>query len=159
MAVIWDMHVFINPLIECEISFKPNFYMDWNIEFLFCYLAAWHEVEQNKCKPDPQLSYNNKIRMNEINEILMKLISRTFVVSVVANQDVAVQNWWRFFSQPASNVHGTCKLSGSHHRTISISPMSWLSKNLSVALLQYYAFLKLDTFYVEFMFFFLFFLL
>ncbi len=28
-------------------------------------------------------------------------------MSVVANQDVAVQNWWHFFSQPASNVHGT----------------------------------------------------
>ncbi len=36
--------------------------MDWNFEFLFCYLAAWHEEEQNKCKHEPQLSYNNKIR-------------------------------------------------------------------------------------------------
>ncbi len=34
----------------------------WNFEFLFCYLAAWHKVEQNKCKHDRQLSYNNKIR-------------------------------------------------------------------------------------------------
>ncbi len=58
MAVIWDMHVFINQLIECEISFKRNFYMDWNFEFLICYLAAWYKVEQNKCKHDPQLSYN-----------------------------------------------------------------------------------------------------
>ncbi len=43
--------------------------MDWNFEFLFCYLAAWHEVEQNKCKYGPQLSYNNKIRdlFNEMN--------------------------------------------------------------------------------------------
>ncbi len=43
--------------------------MDWNFEFLFLYLAAWHEVEQNKCKHDPQLSYNNKIRdsFNEMN--------------------------------------------------------------------------------------------
>ncbi len=69
VAVMWDMHVFITQLIECEISFKRNFYMDWNFEFLFCYLAAWHEVEQNKCKHDPQLSYNNKIRdlFNEMN--------------------------------------------------------------------------------------------
>ncbi len=115
VAVIWDMHVLINQLIECEISFKNNFYMDWNFEFLFCYLAAWHEVEQNKCKHDPQLSYNNKIR-DLLNEMNFK--------DVVANQDVAVQNWWHFFSQPASNVHGTCKLSVSHHRTISSSPMS-----------------------------------
>ncbi len=86
----------------------------------------------------------------------MKWISRTFVVSVVANQDVAVQIWWHFFSQPASNVHGTCKLSVSHHRTISSSPMNWLSKNLSVALLEYYAFLKLDAFYEEFIFFLIF---
>ncbi len=43
--------------------------MDWNFEFLFCYLAAGHEVEPNKCKHDPQLSYNNKIRdlFNEMN--------------------------------------------------------------------------------------------
>ncbi len=68
-------------------------------------------------------------------------------MSVVANQDVAVQNWWHFFSQSASNVHGTCKLSVSHHQTINSSPMSLLSKNLSVSLLQYYAFLKLDTFH------------
>ncbi len=45
--VIWDMHVFINQLIECEISFKRNFYTNWNFEFLFCYLAAWHKEEQN----------------------------------------------------------------------------------------------------------------
>ncbi len=37
--------------------------MDWNFEFLFCYLAALHEVEQNKCKHDQQLSYNNNIRL------------------------------------------------------------------------------------------------
>ncbi len=63
------MHVFINQLIECEIYFKRYFYMDWNFEFLFCYLAPWHEVEQNKCKHDLQLSYNNKIRdlFNEVN--------------------------------------------------------------------------------------------
>ncbi len=69
VAVIWDMHVFINQLIECEISFKRTFYMNWNFEFLFCNLAAWHEVEQNKCKHDPQLSHNNKIRdsFNEVN--------------------------------------------------------------------------------------------
>ncbi len=30
VAVIWDMHVFINQLIECEISFKRNFHMDLN---------------------------------------------------------------------------------------------------------------------------------
>ncbi len=86
----------------------------------------------------------------------MKWISRTCVVSVVANQDVAVQNWWHFFSQPASNIHGMCKLSVSHHRTISSSPMSWLSKNLSVALLEHYVFLKLDAFYEEFIFFLIF---
>ncbi len=86
----------------------------------------------------------------------MKWISRTFVVSVVANQDVAVQNWWHFFSHPASNVHGTCKLPVSHHRTISSSPMSWLSKNLSVALLEYYASLKLGGFYKKIMFFLIF---
>ncbi len=62
--------------------------MDWNFAFLVSYLAAWHEVEQNKCKHDPQLSYNNKIR-NLFNEMNFK----AFVVSVVANQDVAVQNW------------------------------------------------------------------
>ncbi len=69
VAVIWDMHVFINQLIECEIYFKRNFYMDWNFEFPFCYLSAWHEEEQNKCKHEPQLSYNNKIRdlFNEMN--------------------------------------------------------------------------------------------
>ncbi len=69
VAVIWDMHVFINQLIECEISFKRYFYMDWDFEFLFSYLAAWHEEEQIKCKHDPQLSYNNKIRdlFNEMN--------------------------------------------------------------------------------------------
>ncbi len=86
----------------------------------------------------------------------MKWLSRTFVVSVVANQDVAVQNLWHFFSQPASNVHSICKLPDSHHRTISSSPMSWLSKNLRVALLEYYAFLKLDAFYEELMFFLIF---
>ncbi len=86
----------------------------------------------------------------------MKWISRTFVVSVVANLDVAVQNWWHFFSQPTSNVHGTCKLSVSYHRTISSLPMSWLSKDLSVDLLEYYTFLKLDAFYEELMFFFYF---
>ncbi len=32
VAVIWDMHVFINQLIECEIPFKRYFYMDWNFE-------------------------------------------------------------------------------------------------------------------------------
>ncbi len=37
--------------------------------------------------------------------------------------------------------------------------MSWLSKTLSVALLEYYAFLKLDAFYEEFMFFSIFLLL
>ncbi len=74
-------------------------------------------------------------------------------MSVVANQDVAVQNWHHFFSQPTSNVHGTCKLSVSHHRIISSSPMSGLSKNLNAALLEHYAFLKLDAFYEEFMFF------
>ncbi len=59
----------LNQLIKCEISFKRSFYMDCNFEFLFCYLAAWHEVEQNKCKHDPQVSYNNKIRdpFNEMN--------------------------------------------------------------------------------------------
>ncbi len=59
---------FINQLIACEISFKRNFDMDWNFEFLFYYLVAWHEVEQNKCKHDPQLSYN-KLRdsFNEMN--------------------------------------------------------------------------------------------
>ncbi len=69
VAVIWDMHVFSSQLIECEISFKRNFYMDWNFEFLLCYLAAWREVEQNKCKHDPQLLYNNKTRdlFNEMN--------------------------------------------------------------------------------------------
>ncbi len=61
--------IFINQLTECEISFKRNVYMDRNFEFLLCYLAAWHEVEQNKYKYDPQLSYNNKIRdlFNEMN--------------------------------------------------------------------------------------------
>ncbi len=69
VSVIWDMGVFINQLIKCEISFKCNFYMDWNFEFLFCYLAGWHEVEQNKCKHNPQLSYNKTIRdsFNEMN--------------------------------------------------------------------------------------------
>ncbi len=51
-----------------------------NVKFLFSvisiwigilsfYLAAWHEVEQIKCKHDPQLSYSNKIRdlFNEMN--------------------------------------------------------------------------------------------
>ncbi len=27
------------------------------------------------------------------------------VVSVVANQDVAVQNWWHFFSQPSQPMY------------------------------------------------------
>ncbi len=45
--------------------------MDWNFEFLFCYLAALHKVEQNKCKHDPQLSYNNKIR-DLFNEMTFK---------------------------------------------------------------------------------------
>ncbi len=61
--------------------------MDWNFEFIFCYLAAWHEVKQNKCKHDPQVSYTKKIR-GSFNEMNFK----AFVVSVVANQDVAVQN-------------------------------------------------------------------
>ncbi len=44
--------------------------MDWNFEFLFCYLAAWHEVEQNKCKYDPQLSYyNKKIRKKKLHKM------------------------------------------------------------------------------------------
>ncbi len=54
--------MFIKQLIECEISFKRHFCMGLNVEFLFCYLAARHEVERNKCKHDPQLSYNNEIR-------------------------------------------------------------------------------------------------
>ncbi len=37
VAIIWDMRVFINQLIECEIYFKRYFNMDWNNEFLFCY--------------------------------------------------------------------------------------------------------------------------
>ncbi len=78
------MYVFINQLIKCETSSKCNF------EFLFCYLAAWREVEQNKCKHDPQLSSTNKIR-DSFNE--MHLFEKAFVVSFVANQDVAVQNW------------------------------------------------------------------
>ncbi len=119
MAVIWDMHLFINQLIECEISFKRNFYMDWNFEFLFCYLAAWHELEQNKCKHDKQLSFNNKIK-DLFNEMNFKDVccercgkSRRGCPKLVT-----------FFSQPASNVHGTGKLSVSHYRTISSSPMS-----------------------------------
>ncbi len=120
VAVIWDMHVFINQLIKCEISFKRNFYMDWNFEFLFCYLVAWHEVQQNKCKHEPQLSYNNKIR-DLFNEMNFKDVccercgkSRRGCPKLVTF----------FSSQPASNVHGTCKLSVPHHRTISSSPMS-----------------------------------
>ncbi len=43
-AIIWDMHVFINQLIECEISFKRNFYMDWNFEYYdFLKLDAFYE--------------------------------------------------------------------------------------------------------------------
>ncbi len=72
-------------------------------------------------------------------------------MGTVANHDVAVQNGWHFFRQPSSNVHVTCKLSVSHHQTISSSPMSWLLKNISVALLEYYAFLTLDAFYEEFL--------
>ncbi len=72
----------------------------------------------------------------------MKGIFKVLVVSGVANQNVVVQNWW-----PASTVHGTCKLSVSHHQAIRSSPMSWLSKNLSVALLKHYAFLTQDAFY------------
>ncbi len=30
VAVIWGMHVFINQLIEWEIVFKLNLYLDWN---------------------------------------------------------------------------------------------------------------------------------
>ncbi len=93
--------------------------MDWNFEFLFCCLAPWHEVEQNKCKHDPQLSYNNKIR-DSFNEMNFKDVccarcgkSRRGCPKLVA-----------LFSQPASKVHGTCKLSVSHNRTISSSPMS-----------------------------------
>ncbi len=39
------------------------------LSFFFLYLAAWHEVEQNRCKHDPQLSYNSKIEdlFNEMN--------------------------------------------------------------------------------------------
>ncbi len=48
LAVIWDMHVFINQLIECDISLKRNFYMDWNFKFLFCYLAARGLMEAGK---------------------------------------------------------------------------------------------------------------
>ncbi len=112
-------NVFINQLIECEISFRRNFYMDWNFEFLFCYLAAWHEVEPNKCKHDSQLSYNNKIRYL-FNEMSFKAVccercgkSRRGCPKLVT-----------FFCQPASTVHSTCKPSVSHHRTISSSPMS-----------------------------------
>ncbi len=54
--------------------------MDWNIEFLFCYLAAWHEVERKKCKRGPQVSYTHKIK-GTFNKMNLK----TFVVSVVAN--------------------------------------------------------------------------
>ncbi len=39
-VVIWDIHVFINQLIKCEISFKRSFYLDWKFRILFCYLAA-----------------------------------------------------------------------------------------------------------------------
>ncbi len=77
----------------------------------------------------------------------MKGIFKALVVSVGANQDVAVQNWWHFFSQPASTAHGTCKLSASQHQAIRSSPKRWISKNLSVALFEYYAFLTQDAFY------------
>ncbi len=78
------MHVFINQLIEREISFKRNFYLDWNFGFLFCYLAAWHEEEQNECKHDPQISNPDLLRV-PFNEMDFN----AFIVCVVANQDVA----------------------------------------------------------------------
>ncbi len=91
VAVIWDMHVFINQLIECETSFKPNFYMDWNFEFLFCYLAAWPEVEQNKCKHDPQLSYYNKVR-----DLFDEMNVKDVCCERVVNQDVAALSIYLF---------------------------------------------------------------
>ncbi len=35
-----------------QFCFKRNFYLDWNFGILFCYLAVWHKVGQNKCKHD-----------------------------------------------------------------------------------------------------------
>ncbi len=52
-AVFWDMHVFINQLIQYEISFECDFSLGMNFRFLFSYFAAWHEVKQNKCRNTP----------------------------------------------------------------------------------------------------------
>ncbi len=82
------MHVFIDQLIEREISFKRDFYRDWSFGFLFCYLATWHKVEQNKFDHDPQVTNANKLRVS-FNEMHFK----AFVVGFVANQDVADKNW------------------------------------------------------------------
>ncbi len=109
------MHVFINQLIERAISFKRNLHLGWSLGFLFSYLAAWHKVEQNKRNHDPQVTNANKLRVS-FNEMHF----RAFVMGFVANQDVAVKNWWHFLSQLAVNVFETCKLSVSHHQTMGV---------------------------------------
>ncbi len=87
VAVISDMHVFINQLIECEITFRRFFLPGFEFGFLFCYLAAWHDEEQNKRKHDPQATNTNKIRAS-----FNKMNFYAFVACVSANHDVAVQN-------------------------------------------------------------------
>ncbi len=121
VAVIWDIHVFIYQLIECEM----NLMSIWIGILGFCF-AIWHSF----------------------NKIIFKGVCCWHCGKTRCGCTKLVKF---FFSQSASNVHGTCKLSVSQHQTISSSPMSWLSKNLSVALLEYYAFLTLDAFNEEFL--------
>ncbi len=73
LAVIWDVDVVINQLIECEIYFELNSCLDRNFEFLFFYFAAWHNVERNKRKHDRQVA-----------KFEFRLMA--FFVGVVANQ-------------------------------------------------------------------------
>ncbi len=72
--------------------FARTFCLDRSLKFsIYFYLTAWHDVEQNKCKRDPQIANNNKMKVSssEIN-------FQAFFVSAMTNRDVAIQNWWHF---------------------------------------------------------------
>ncbi len=72
--------------------FARNFCLDSNLKFsIYFFLTAWHDVKQNNCNRDPQIANNNK---KGVSSCVINF--QAFLVSAVANRDVAIQNWWHF---------------------------------------------------------------
>ncbi len=69
-AVIWDMHVYITQLIECEISFK----CDFNLDFMFLLYYSASNIEQNKSKHDSQVSNTKKYGLYLMKSNLRRLL-------------------------------------------------------------------------------------